>query len=584
VDTILVGGSVNNLYWVGDVFFDPKESKVKIYLVDLTQPSTGGISNTGKTYIGEFAYPSLEYLGAKKQAPSMHSYETYLVEGDTLFMYRSGNGGTHVARTPMSNILGDKEHIQYFDGKSWTTDSTKSFKINNLAADAVVKFAEGNYAQVTGGMLSAYVEIAYAQHPEGPWSTKQNLYRIPEDSTFTHYMPNFHGLLPDGKMSISYSVNCGEDWGPCYRNKLFYRQRYIQADLMALSPFTKKDCAGVIKGTAILDDCQECVGGTTGKTPCVVGPAVVYPGCGYGGKAIALKAGSYTSNALNAAGILDNDIASIKVMDGYRVILYSENNFLGQSLTLTSDSSCLDDAGFADLVTSLDISRIGTESIGGWYKIRNAQNGLYLDCEDNIPFKDNVIQNTLSTSESQSFLLAEPLNGFYHLTTYNGKSIQTGYSLEGALPDLKLTLATSTYQQFAIQKVGTDSVKFINRKADKLMEGLPGVNPGALVRLWSDLDQPSGIWILEPNTPSAIVENKIIEDIRVSPNPVQNTMFLYGVNQGSSIKLVNLQGQVVVSRSNYGKEGIDVSSLSKGVYILSVSQGGKLNTLKVLIK
>ncbi|MCG8701757.1 MAG: T9SS type A sorting domain-containing protein, partial [Bacteroidales bacterium] len=32
-----------------------------------------------------------------------------------------------------------------------------------------------------------------------------------------------------------------------------------------------KDCAGVPGGTAYIDDCGECVGGTTGKEPCVVG-------------------------------------------------------------------------------------------------------------------------------------------------------------------------------------------------------------------------------------------------------------------------------------------------------------------------
>jgi len=79
-------------------------------------------------------------------------------------------------------------------------------------------------------------------------------------------------------------------------------------------------------------------------------------------------------------------------------------------------------------------------------------------------------------------------------------------------------------------------------------------------------------------------ENKLTDQISICPNPVHNTMYLFGIKEGSSIKLVNLQGQVVISRSNYSKEGVDVSSLSKGVYILSVSQGGKLNTLKVLIK
>ncbi|MCG8700269.1 MAG: hypothetical protein MI922_19605, partial [Bacteroidales bacterium] len=34
----------------------------------------------------------------------------------------------------------------------------------------------------------------------------------------------------------------------------------------------EKDCAGVVGGTAYIDDCGECVGGTTGKEPCVIKP------------------------------------------------------------------------------------------------------------------------------------------------------------------------------------------------------------------------------------------------------------------------------------------------------------------------
>lgn len=32
---------------------------------------------------------------------------------------------------------------------------------------------------------------------------------------------------------------------------------------------TKPDCNGVVDGTAFVDDCDECVGGTTGKEPCL---------------------------------------------------------------------------------------------------------------------------------------------------------------------------------------------------------------------------------------------------------------------------------------------------------------------------
>jgi hypothetical protein len=91
-----------------------------------------------------------------------------------------------------------------------------------------------------------------------------------------------------------------------------------------------------------------------GGTPATV--ATFYKDCNYGGYAVGLAPGSYTLAQLNARGILNDDISSLRVTSGYRVTLYWDNNFLGSTLVKTADDACLVDDGWNDKVSSLVIA------------------------------------------------------------------------------------------------------------------------------------------------------------------------------------------------------------------------------------
>jgi len=69
--------------------------------------------------------------------------------------------------------------------------------------------------------------------------------------------------------------------------------------------------------------------------------AIFYKDCNYGGYAVNLGPGSYTLSQLNANGILNDDISSLKISSGYEVILYQDNNFLGSAYLFRGDASCL---------------------------------------------------------------------------------------------------------------------------------------------------------------------------------------------------------------------------------------------------
>jgi hypothetical protein len=72
-------------------------------------------------------------------------------------------------------------------------------------------------------------------------------------------------------------------------------------------------------------------------------PATVYKDCNYGGYAVALPVGSYTLSQLQARGVVNDDVSSLKVSSGFEIILYKDDNFAGEAYLFRGDFSCLVD-------------------------------------------------------------------------------------------------------------------------------------------------------------------------------------------------------------------------------------------------
>ncbi|SEM23131.1 Transglycosylase SLT domain-containing protein [Paenibacillus sp. cl141a] len=84
-------------------------------------------------------------------------------------------------------------------------------------------------------------------------------------------------------------------------------------------------------------------GGSGGTTPPTTPPTTngvtFYADINYGGKAVTLGIGNYTLSQLNANGIPNDWMSSLKVPSGWTVEVYENDNFGGTKWTFTSDSS-----------------------------------------------------------------------------------------------------------------------------------------------------------------------------------------------------------------------------------------------------
>jgi hypothetical protein len=75
----------------------------------------------------------------------------------------------------------------------------------------------------------------------------------------------------------------------------------------------------------------------------------------FDGYAVSLPAGNYTKIQLENNGVTNKKISSLKIKEGFKVIVYLEDNFSGNSIEITNDLYSFSDSIFENNVSSLKI-------------------------------------------------------------------------------------------------------------------------------------------------------------------------------------------------------------------------------------
>ena len=82
------------------------------------------------------------------------------------------------------------------------------------------------------------------------------------------------------------------------------------------------------------------------------------------------------------------------------------------------------------------------------------------------------------------------------------------------------------------------------------------------------------------NSSSLYVENMAYSLIKIFPNPVKNSLYISGDSSNYNIKIYSLLGQLVMAASNVGE--VDVSSFTKGVYLIKISNENSTTTKRFI--
>ena len=122
------------------------------------------------------------------------------------------------------------------------------------------------------------------------------------------------------------------------------------------------------------------------------GVATFYEHSNYGGWAVSLEEGSYDYKDILAKGIVNDQISSLRVSDGYKVTIYDDEGFKGKSKEFTSDASYVGDE-MNDKTSSIKIEKINNQTStttsyntvklpNGKYSIKSVVNEKYVVAEN----------------------------------------------------------------------------------------------------------------------------------------------------------------------------------------------------------
>lgn len=94
------------------------------------------------------------------------------------------------------------------------------------------------------------------------------------------------------------------------------------------------------------------------------------------------------------------------------------------------------------------------------------------------------------------------------------------------------------------------------------------------------------VWSFTTDATLGIEENLLYNSFSVYPNPTSNILNIQGSNDIDNVTVFNLLGQNVVnfSKNEITNSSVNLSELSKGLYLVKISSGDKTQTLRVTKK
>ncbi|MBL6449965.1 carbohydrate-binding protein [Fulvivirga sp. 29W222] len=317
-------------------------------------------------------------------------------------------------------------------------------------------------------------------------------------------------------------------------------------------------------------------------TPPQNDPVTVFKHCDYGGYAVGLPVGSYTLAQLQARGILDNDISSIKVQSGYKITLYAADNFSGTSVVKTSDDNCLVNENFNDAATSVIVG----QSSGGFSQTIQAESysnmsGVQLEgTTDNgggqnvgwIDTGDWMVYSNVNIPTSGTYLVE------YRVASLNGGGqlsldVNAGATVLGS----RSIASTGGWQNWTT----VSHTVYIN--AGTYNFGIYAQTGGWNLNWWKITYQSSAsearIAQDKSNQPP---ENQQINNL-VYPNPFNNTIRVNTKDHNTRVTITDALGQEMTPPTNITSgEVIDLSELKQGLYFIQIESGGKQETQRLI--
>ena len=279
--------------------------------------------------------------------------------------------------------------------------------------------------------------------------------------------------------------------------------------------------------------------------------AILYADKNYGGSSISLGEGRYTQEDL-AKDFNVKEISSLKVTKGFKITLYENADFTGNSKSWTTDASFVG-GDWNDKACSVRIEPNGKSGLSGNFKIMNRNSGKYLDLDNNKTDNNTAIVqfDDEGVDASQTWTFTEVMNGkgVYSICSYGNKNRGmdvVDFSKENGAQVQLYDYLGNPHQQFILYDCGEGYYQLVARNSGKVVE-IPQSSKGngEWIKIYDNNGTHTQQW--------AVVENRYDEASAVT---------LY-TDKGYKGKAVTLsEGEYNLSRMGlYNLKDNDMSSL-----------------------
>ncbi len=314
------------------------------------------------------------------------------------------------------------------------------------------------------------------------------------------------------------------------------------------------------------------------------GIVTLFPDCPYQGTSVGLGEGNYTLNDLQARGMANDDISSLRVRAGYEAVLYWDNNFQGRSLTVRGDNNCLTGDGFNDQLSSIRVRRAsGGEGESNALRreaeqyvemsgvqtepcSEGGQNVAYIDQGDWMTY--GSVRFPQSGTYEFEYRVASPTGGALSSDLNGGETVLG----EVSIPATGGWQNWTTVRQTAYVNAGTYPFGIYARQSGWNINWW-GVKLVGSARTASGATTPT-----KQITPEAELSSLIY------PNPVQQQLRFTGdaASLGSEISIRDLSGRLVRRKEAIDSSAVDVADLPKGTYVLTLYREGQTTQHKFI--
>ena len=280
--------------------------------------------------------------------------------------------------------------------------------------------------------------------------------------------------------------------------------------------------------------------------------ATFYSDIDYKGKAVDLPEGEFLLSSLQSYGITNDDISSLKVKSGFKVVVYENDGFDGKSNSYTASTANMGPE-WNKQVSSIKIEPNGKSGLSGNFKIKNRNSGKYLDLDNNKTDNNTAIVqfDDEGVDASQTWTFTEVMNGkgVYSICSYGNKNRGmdvADFSKENGAQVQLYDYLGNPHQQFILYDCGEGYYQLVARNSGKVVE-IPQSSKGngEWIKIYDNNGTHTQQW--------AVVENRYDEASAV-------TLYTDKDYKGKAVTLS--EGEYNLSRMGlYNLKDNDMSSL-----------------------